>query len=303
VNNDFEQDSAEWVSSHSWRTKFYGLIHEGHKQRVSPLALKVFVCCLATIAAALQIFSGVNDSATKMSISIEGPRISFGGPDANLKIPAFDPKKQQNQINEQQRLLNRQSSPAIKRLQAIKLSSMRGVPTGTEALAILSSGGTNGTVVARLKDSVIVDSEVVLPARTVLFGQGTSSDERLFIRFKKAILPDKSEQEIQAQVFDSKDRMVGLKGKKVSDMAFKIATSSGLIFLGGLADGLKSNNSVNIFGPQAKPSVRDAALNGVGVATSEQGKQMLESMRNEQARIEVKAETPVIVIFGNDTND
>lgn len=303
MNNDFERDDAEWVSSHSWRTKFYGLIHEGHKQRVSPLALKVLVCCLASVIAALQIFSGFNDSATKMSISIEGPRISFGSSDANLKIPAFDPKKQQNQINEQQRILRKQSSPAIKRLQAIKLSSLRGVPTGTEALAVLSSGGANGTVVAKLKDSVIVDGEIILPARTILFGQGTSSDERLFIRFKKAILPDKSEQEIQAQVFDSKDRMVGLKGKKVSDMAFKIATSSGLIFLGGLADGLKSNNSVNIFGPQAKPSVRDAALNGVGVATSEQGKQMLESMRNEQARIEVKAETPVIVIFGNDAND
>jgi hypothetical protein len=86
-------------------------------------------------------------------------------------------------------------------------------------------------------------------------------------------------------------------------MAFKLAASSGLIFLSGLADGLKSSDSVNIFGPQAKPSTRDAALNGVATATSEQGKELLTSMKNEQERIEVGAETSVIVIFGNDVND
>ncbi len=306
MSDNFERDDAEWISQHSWRTKFYGLIREGHKQRVSPLALKVFVGCLAVIVAALQIFSGFSsDSSSKVSSLLDGPRINFGDSETSLNIPAFDPQKQQAQATEEQRQQQRQrQSPfVVGKLKAIRLSTLRGVPTGTEAQAVLASGGTNGTVIARLKEPVMVDGEIILPVKTILFGRGSSSEERLYIRFKKAILPDKSEQEIRAQVFDGKDRMVGLKGKKVSDMAFKLAASSGLIFLSGLADGLKSNDSVNIFGSQSKPNMRDAALNGVATATSEQGKQMLESMKNDQARIEVGAETPVVVIFGNDTND
>jgi hypothetical protein len=306
MNDDFNRDDADWISSHSWRTKFYGLIREGHKERVSPLALKILVGCIATVVATLQIFSGFSsDSLPHKTPSFEGPRISFGDSDYDLNVPSFDPKKQQAQMMEQEMKLQRQrrTPQVVGKLQTIRLSTIKGVPTGTEAQAVLSSGGTNGTVIAKLKEPVIIDGEVILPVKTVLFGRGSSTEERLFIRFKKAILPDKSEQEIQAQVFDSKDRMVGLKGKKVSDMAFKLAASSGLIFLSGLADGLKTNDSVNIFGPQARPSVRDAALNGVATATSEQGKGMLESMKNDQARIEVGAETSVIVIFGNDMAD
>lgn len=306
MSKNFERDEAEWISSHSWRTKFYGLIQEGHKERVSPVALKVLVGCIAVVIATLQIFSGVTSDTTKKTVtSFEGTKITFENSDVNLKIPVFDPQKQGEQEIERERSLQRQrqAPPIVGKLQTIRLSTLKGVPTGTEVQAILSSGGTNGTVIARLKEPVMVDGEVLLPARTVLFGRGTSSEDRLFIRFKKAILPDKTEQIVQAQVFDSNDRMVGLKGKKVSDTAFKLAASSGLIFLSGLADGFKTNDSVNIFGPQPKPNVHDAALNGVATATSEQGKQMLESMKNDRARIEVGAETSVIVIFGNDGND
>jgi hypothetical protein len=306
MSQNFERDDAEWVSSHSWRTKFYGLIQEGHKERVSPIAIKVIVGCLAIVVATLQIFSGVSSESSKNALpSFEGAKLHFEVSDSNLNIPAFDPQKQREQEIERERKLQRQRQipPIVGRLQTIRLSTLKGVPTGTEVQAVLSSGGTNGTVVAKLKESVMVDGEVILPAKTILFGRGFSSEERLFIRFKKAILPDKTEQVIQAQVFDNNDRMVGLKGKKVSDTAFKLAASSGLIFLSGLADGFKTNDSVNIFGPHSKPNVHDAALNGVATATSEQGMQMLESMKTGQARIEVGAETLVIVIFGNDVND
>jgi hypothetical protein len=306
MSQNFERDDAEWVSSHSWRTKFYGLIQEGHKERVSPIALKVIVGCLAIVVATLQIFSGVSSESPQNALpSFEGAKLHFDVSDSNLNIPAFDPQKQREQEIERERKLQRQRQiPSIVgRLQTIRLSTLKGVPTGTEVQAVLSSGGTNGTVVAKLKEPVMVDGEVIFPAKTILFGRGSSGEERLFIRFKKAILPDKTERVIQAQVFDNNDRMVGLKGKKVSDTAFKLAASSGLIFLSGLADGFKTNDSVNIFGPQSKPNVRDAALNGVATATSEQGKKMLESMKNDQARIEVGAETLIIVIFGNDVND
>ncbi len=303
---DFGRDDAEWISEHSWRTKFYGLIREGHKRRVSPLALKVLVGCIAIVVAVLQLFSGfASNPSNKGPSLIDSPKLNFGDSTDSLKIPNFDPQKQQIEFSAQEKMRLRKSQTplVVGKLQTIRLSTLKGIPTGTEVSAVLVSGGTNGTVIAKLQDSVLVDGEAVLPARTVLFGRGSSSEDRLFIRFKKAILPDKSEQDIQAQVFDNKDRMVGLKGKKVSDVAFKIAASSGLIFLSGLADGLRSNDSVNIFAPQAKPSVKDAALNGVATATSEQGKTMLESMKNDQARIEVGAETPIIVIFGNDVSD
>jgi hypothetical protein len=89
-------------------------------------------------------------------------------------------------------------------------------------------------------------------------------------------------------------------GAKVGDYAFKIAASSGLFFLSGMAEGLQAPE--NAMMPQRK-SMRDAALQGVAQATVEQGREIVSNMNNKTI-IEVKHSTPVIVIFDDgDSNE
>jgi hypothetical protein len=161
---------------------------------------------------------------------------------------------------------------------------------------VLTSGGANGMVKATLTEGLKSDGEVVLPANTVLLGAGTSSEDRLFMEFSKAILPDKTTMKIKALAYDKEDRILGVKGKKISDYAFKLAASAGMIFLGGMADGMREEVSL-VPGERRRPSVRDSALTGVTTATSEVGKDMLEKMKSSDSRIEVAHATSILLIF------
>jgi hypothetical protein len=292
-----EDDSSDELTSASWRGKFYGIIREGHKTRVAPWFLKAFFGFLALIASVLQLISGFKPELQ------EKIHDNFGIPpssstDERLNVPLYDATKDDRFSNYGSG--RKLKMPVIQGIQRIRLTTVKGIPTGSEASAILTSGATNGTVVAKLTQDLMADGEVLLPVGTLLFGRGASSDERLFIRFRRAILADKTEIKVKAQAFDSKDRMVGLKGKKMSDVAFKIAASSGLIFLGGLADGMKKTSDLNIYGQTQKPSIQDAALNGIATANVEQGRELMNSMKNSESRVEVKVETPIVVVFGDE---
>ncbi len=294
-----EDDSSSELTNASWRGKFYGMIREGHKSRVSPLFLRLSFGAFALIAGVLQVISGFKPELQQKMHNTFGVPASSSS-DQKLNFPLYDPTKRDRFANDGGS--DKKYKPAvIQGIQRIKLSQIKGIPTGSEVSAILTSGATNGTVTAKLTNDLMADGEVLFPTGTLLFGRGSSNDERLFIKFRRAILTDKTEVKVKAQAFDSKDRMVGLKGKKISDMAFKIAASSGLIFLGAVADGMKQSNDVNIFGQVAqKPSLHDAALNGVATASAEQGRALMNSMKNSESRVEVKVETPIVVVFGDD---
>lgn len=186
------------------------------------------------------------------------------------------------------------------KIELISLTNFRKIPTGAEANATLVSGGTNGLIKAELSEELRFDGIQYLPARTILMGTGTSSDDRLFISFKKAIGPGGKVLKVSAQGFDFSDRLLGLKGKKISDYAFKIAASSGLIFLGALAESQQSTEG-SFLQPRRK-SLKDSALDGVATATAEQGKRLIDSM-DIQSRVEVKANTNLIVIFEEADDD
>ncbi|MBC7421479.1 MAG: TrbI/VirB10 family protein [Bdellovibrio sp.] len=61
------------------------------------------------------------------------------------------------------------------------------IPPGAETFAVLLSGATNGMVKAQLTEALKVDGVSLLDAGTLLIGEGQSSDERLFVRFNKAV--------------------------------------------------------------------------------------------------------------------
>jgi len=190
----------------------------------------------------------------------------------------------------------RLNAPPVQRIKSIDLRTLNEPPPGSEVSGVLVSGGANGNVKVRLTENLVLNGDIYAARNSVLIGVGSSSDQRLFIRFSRLVSPEGKSRKIMAEAYDIKDRIRGLNGKKVSDQVFKIAASSALIFMGGVADALQENSSGSL-GYQRK-SMRDAALSGVAQATTEHGRRYLDSLDHDN-RIEVQKETELIVIFGN----
>ncbi len=170
------------------------------------------------------------------------------------------------------------------------------IPPGAETNAVLLSGATNGMIKAQLTEALKVDGVSLLDAGTLLIGEGQSSDERLFIRFNKAVFKNGKFIRVSAQGYDISDKILGLKGSRVGDYTMKLAASSGLYFLSGLASGMKTEE-IALPGQARRPQIGDAALQGVSTAAGEQAKQYLEQMKNKAPLIEVKSGSVFIVTF------
>lgn len=170
------------------------------------------------------------------------------------------------------------------------------IPPGAEARAVLLSGATNGMIKAQLTEALKVDGVSILDSGTLLIGEGQSSDERLFIRFNKAVFKNGKFIRVSALGYDLTDKILGLKGSRVGDYTMKLAASSGLYFLSGLASGMKTEDYA-MAGQARRPQVSDAALQGLSTAASEQAKQYLDQMKNKGPVLEVKSGTIFIVTF------
>lgn len=181
-------------------------------------------------------------------------------------------------------------------IEVLSFSSAKEIPPGAEAKAVLLTGATNGLIKAKLTESLKVDGASFLDAGTLLLGDGRSSEERLFVNFKKAVFRDGKYVAISAQAYDLSDSILGLKGSRVGDLTLKLAASSGLHFISGMASGLQMPE-YDQFGRPKRPSTKDAALNGVSKASEEQAKSYMEDIKNRPPLIEVKSGTVFTVTF------
>jgi hypothetical protein len=176
------------------------------------------------------------------------------------------------------------------------------VPVGTYANAILVTGASNGPIKARLTQSITINGETLVDEGSILFGQGISTDERLFITFKKIISSDGSMITILGHAYESSDQIVGLKGSKVGDKALAVAGTIGLGFVGGMSEGLENAQTVN--GVEIRDnSLRNAMLNGAAHASLDESKELLNDLRTKKIIIEVPAQTAFTVLFEEVPND
>ena len=227
-----------------------------------------------------------------------------GGSKANgeISVPSIhsdDGKRNNGQKSDSSGGQRRQP---VEKIKSIDLRVQNTPPPGSETFATLMSGGANGMVKAQLLEDLVINSDIYAAKNSILIGTGSSTEQRLFIKFSRIVSPEGKSKKVSAQAYDFGDHIRGLVGKKVSDRMFKIAASSALIFLGGVADSLQDNDQ-GIFGAPKK-SLRDAALGGVAQATTEHGKRYLDELDKDN-QIEVKRETQFVVIFedGEDKNE
>ena len=162
-----------------------------------------------------------------------------------------------------------------------------GIPPGTLIRAKLITGASDGPVRAKILRDVTVNGEIMIESNAILIGQGTSSEERLLIRFDRLIKKDGSTLQVQAQALDSNDRIAGLKGNKVSTEFAKLGAGIGLSFVGGLSEGLQETE-VKGGAPVKSSSLRNGFLNGASIAALDQSKELITSYREKAPKIEVE---------------
>ena len=228
MNN--ENRDATKLTPESWRPKFYGLIAEGRKYRISSSAVKHSAWVIGFLVVATQIYSALEPSFKKSTVVLFAPPQLRSDVEATYVPQIMDAKRDATIDRDRQASRARgRPLPIVERIKPVNLSGLQGIPSGSEAVAQLISGGANGMVKAQLVEILKSSGDILFPRGTVLIGKGSSSDDRLYIAFRKAIKPDGQESKIKAQAYDEKDRIVGLKGKKISDYAFRLAASAGLI--------------------------------------------------------------------------
>lgn len=176
------------------------------------------------------------------------------------------------------------------------------IPPGTFAKARLVTGASNNLVRAELIENLVVNNETVGPEGAILLGNGSSTDERLFIKFSKIIYKDGSSDAISAQACDFDDKIAGLKGSKISHQVAKMTGGIGLGFLGGLSEGLQDTEVQNGV-VLTQPSLKNALLKGTATAALDQSRQLITELKDKQPIIEVKAGTEIYVIFSEVEHD
>ncbi len=294
--NEVRVASEEKEFFNVWNIRNFLYLREGQKKKLKIRTLKIIFMILFGFVLFGQLLNSCSEPEIRIgsNTTFEVPTVIQ--PSEPIEFDKYKVTSDAQGMDAKKRAKTKEI--VLQKMSVVSFSSADKIPAGTEANAQLSSGGSNGIVKAVLSENIMGESDMIAPKGSILLGSGQSSDERLYITFNKLIRPDKTQIKVKAQAFDAADRILGLKGEKSGDYAFKIAASSGLFFLSGMAEGMQSQS--NIFAPQ-KPSMRDAALQGVAQATVEHGKKFIDSMNNKTV-IEVKHSTPIVVIFDDGEN-
>ncbi|MEQ1875311.1 MAG: TrbI/VirB10 family protein [Bdellovibrionia bacterium] len=170
------------------------------------------------------------------------------------------------------------------------------IPPGSMARAILVTGASNGAVRAKLVESLKFNGEVYAEEGATLIGSGSSTEDRLLIRFDKLVSKTGSQREINAEACDVSDSMVGLKGSKIGGYALQLAGGIGLNFAAGVSEGLQ-DTEVKGGVAYKDSSLKNALLKGTTQASLEQSRQMMESMKNKTPIIQVPKSSEILILF------
>ena len=186
-------------------------------------------------------------------------------------------------------------SEQVEKLKLVVSMVKKDVPPGSMLKAKLISGGSNGTVKAKVTGPLIIDGDVLIEQGATLLGQGQSGQERLFVSFNKLIYPDGRYFDIQAAAHDISDKIMGLKGEKIGRNLLKLGAGVGLGFLAGFAGAQDDSTAVD--NGRNTNRLKNQLYRGASSATQEQSKEFLQAVKDSTSIIEVKEGTSVWIVF------
>lgn len=175
--------------------------------------------------------------------------------------------------------------------------NLAAIPPGALVKATLLNGASNGAVKARLDEALLVNGDAIIEGGSTLFGQGTSTEERLMVVFNQVVFRDGSFGNIQAHACDQSDQIVGLKGSRIGTRALNVAGGIGLGFVGGMSEGLQESRGEQ--GVVVKPpTVRNALLHATATTALDQSRSLMSGLKERKPIIEVPNGTAICVLFG-----
>jgi len=294
-----DQPSVELTTDNGTKGQFGKFLkyRSGKPRKKSVVVISVGI--FAVVVIALLLSGGPEQEAVGTS-GIDVPAVTAAQPVVNL--PEYDRNKDilTQEENEKNARTGSRGGVAIKLTGPQLVKRPRGVkiPPGVLVKGQLLSGASNGLVKAKLLEAVVIDGERLVEPGTIAMGNGSSTEERLFVKFSKLIYRDGTLDSIQADACDESDKTPGLKGSKVGQYALKLAAGIGLNFAGGLAEGLQETQGQQ--GALVKPpTVKNALLNGASRAALEQSRDTMSDLKSKQPLIEVPEQTEIYILFGD----
>ncbi len=115
---------------------------------------------------------------------------------------------------------------------------------------------------------------IEIEAGSILTGQFSfaGSDDKIFISFSRLDSPEGEARPIHALALDSATYTSGIQGEVYSSAGVKVAAQLGLSMFSGMADVLTEKESLGtaVNGVQAKPTMKNALLQGTSRAAQDQ---------------------------------
>lgn len=237
------------------------------------------------------------DQVIQEGPGVKTPEVSEVGSGADRDtFETYSASEENNRLNEKNKKRKHSVIVRLPGLQKIDRRQAGQIPPGSLIKAVLITGASNGPVRAETTEALRVQGQTLIPAGATLLGTGTSTEERLMIKFTQVVFKDGSFENIQAQAADAEDKTVGLRGSRVGKYAMKYASAIGLNFVGGMAEVLQDREVV---GQQVitKPTEKNALLSGTSKATLEMANETMTDLRNSAPIIQISAGQEIFVIF------
>ncbi len=146
---------------------------------------------------------------------------------------------------------------------------------------------------------------VVIEPNSTLVGQFSYSgnDDKVYLTFARIDSPDGDSKQIHAQALNASDYTPGVPGDHFTGGGVKIAASMGLTMFSGMTDTLTDRESIgnNMFnGVQARPSMKNALLQGVSQASQQQASRTASSIDQEKDYVVIPQGKEMIIELSED---
>jgi hypothetical protein len=166
-----------------------------------------------------------------------------------------------------------------------------GTMIGATLVTAVHSGSSASPVIARITQEVVNDNGTSIPANTKIIGTSTFDEgsHRIQIRFSTLVYEDGSQHPIQAMAM-MQDGSAGLDGDYHSGHAEQQVGKFIGNFVEGMAEGLKDQTSVGMFGnATTSGSVKNGLLTGTALSAQDESKYYSDSLTNQKPTMSINA--------------
>lgn len=149
----------------------------------------------------------------------------------------------------------------------------------------------------------VSDSGVEIPKDSVLIGNFGYSGEgnKVSLQFSTLDIPDGDSIKVAAVALDAADYTAGVRGKVFSDNTVKLVSSLGLTMAASMTDVLTEREALSAFGSaEAKPTMKNALLQGVSGAAQQQAGRTSEEINSNQDYVVIKKGKELIIQLTED---